>query len=151
MYNSPAEDIAIRHIRNKFPAAEIINPVTYRAMGHADMKFYYTLVDSCDAIIYISIADFLTAGVAEEIKRGLKEGKEIYKLDWRTGEIWKVKKLNEDPLDLQTTRQLYTILDNLDIDEVQLQVKIREKLKEFKGRINRICLLYTSPSPRDRG
>ena len=43
--------------------------------------------------------------------------------------------------------------NNIKIDSIQLdsQNKFFKKIQDIKPGIYRICLLYTSPSPRDRG
>ena len=49
------------------------------------MDFFFQLIDTCDLVIYGDLGGFVTAGVANEIEYALRQGKPVYRIDWRTG------------------------------------------------------------------
>ena len=89
------------------------------------MDFFYSLIDSCDLVVYSGIAGFVTEGVASEVLWALESNKEVYRLDWRTNELKKIYELTNERLDAETSRLLSKILWGLGIDECELALLVR--------------------------
>ncbi len=127
-YGTLCEKRALEIISQTFPEAKIVNPADYQFITHGGgMEIFYMLLDTCDAIVYTEISGFVTAGVANEIKRALEQGKDVYKLDWRTGEITKINKPPKNTLDIQTTKLLQKTLYTQNIDDTELEQKNKHK------------------------
>ena len=72
--------------------------------------------------------------------------------------IEKEKKLNEALLELKnldlSSPDLKNNIDNLNSQKTQLEIEksqLEDKYKSLLEEHSNFCLLYTSPSPRDRG
>jgi hypothetical protein len=83
-YGTAHERNAIRHIRERFPTAEIINPsdIEFCHDENIDQRMRRCLQISAraDVLIYERLLTRITAGVAKEVNQALAMRKPVYEL-----------------------------------------------------------------------
>lgn len=128
IYYTEREFKELEIIKRSFPVVEIINPAEYQESPyrpHSDMSFYYGLINSCDIVVYSDLAGFLTAGVAQEVKYALDHGKEVYRLDWRTGQLIKVQEVpKEKMLNIEESQLLLDAIFSTFLDDTEIAQQI---------------------------
>ncbi|RLF10457.1 MAG: hypothetical protein DRJ98_06080, partial [Thermoprotei archaeon] len=137
-YGTIRERVELELISSVFPGGEVINPAELvGVVSHADMDEFRGHVASCDVLVYSDVAGFVTAGVVEEVEEALRDGKPVYRLDWRTGELVEVHTIG-DRLGINDTRKLFYLMQGFGLDDVALDDLIREKIAKAVGRISRV-------------
>ena len=138
-YYTPFELRVLESISREFPGAEIVNPADYQACSHGNMDFFYSLIDSCDIIVYSEVLPgYVSAGVGKEVKYGLSKDKLIFKAEVNGGELKfkRTERLEGCKLSVQETRLLNDTVTmfgpEANIDEVET------KLLEIKSRYSRL-------------
>ncbi|MHC1628138.1 MAG: hypothetical protein ACXQTI_04850 [Candidatus Nezhaarchaeales archaeon] len=150
IYHTPREFKEIEIIKRHYPQAEIVNPAYFQDKPgalHSNIDFFYSLVDSCDILIYSDLGGFVTAGVALEVKRALEQGKPVYRLDWRTGELTQIRELR-NVLSLEETQSIIDAMIYLALDDVEIASIINNALSKHQGKVallNIISSITNSP------
>ena len=155
IYHTPREFKEIEIIKRYYPQAEIINPAHFQDRPgalHSNIDFFYNLVDSCDILIYSDLGGFVTAGVALEVKRALEQGKPVYRLDWRTGELIQVHEL-KNALSLEETQSIIDAMAYLALDDVEIANIINNVLSKQQSKadlLNVISSIANNPEYQRR-
>lgn len=92
-YYSAIERKALKIIKFKFKNAEIINPRNHPHLGMGD---YCDMVKKCDILVAQPLSKkVLTAGVFKEIKTAFKNKIPVFRLDVKSGKIFRISSLEK--------------------------------------------------------
>lgn len=141
-YGSLMEKRGLELVKKFFDTFEVVNPADYSGRFHSNMRFFYSLIDGCSAVVFTSLAGFVTCGVADEVEYALKRGKDVYYMDWRLGSLKKVSDLSGfDKLNFGDVLLLYDFLTRFNVDEIQLISEI-DGLMGSSSSLSRIEALH---------
>ena len=84
VYGTEAEVAEIASITNLFPYHAIVNPNTLQSQadkGSAGMRYFFHVIDYCDALVFSRLLGKITIGVGLEVNYALTRLIPVYQLD----------------------------------------------------------------------